>query len=54
MPQLLRLARDIAQSCGCGAGCLSCVLDPQCTEHNVVIDKAAATLILQAAVARLP
>ena len=53
LPQLLMLARDIVTACPCGDGCLACVLDPQCSEHNVVIDKAAAALILRGAVARM-
>ena len=51
--QLMMLACDIVRDCPCADGCLGCVLDPNCSEHNVVIDKRAAGVIMDATVARM-
>lgn len=44
---LLRSALEVMQSCPCVNGCVACVLDPVCSEHNYVTDKRAGVLLLR-------
>ena len=44
---LVDTALKIATSCGCKEGCPGCILDTACKEHNQVVSKQAATIILQ-------
>mmetsp|Transcript_7069 Transcript_7069/g.13066 ORF Transcript_7069/g.13066 Transcript_7069/m.13066 type:complete len:128 (+) Transcript_7069:2646-3029(+) len=43
---LLQRCASVLRNCNCVNGCLSCCFDPKCPEHNDVIDKAAAILII--------
>ena len=53
MGELVVLARDVVRQCACAEGCLRCVFDLECSEHNVVIDKRAALVILQSICGRI-
>ena len=47
--ELVKIARDLVKSCKCTleTGCPSCVLDTNCREHNDVMDKRGALLVLE-------
>ena len=49
LPKLLEAALQAIEGCPCtdGRGCPSCVQSPRCSEHNIVMDKPAAKLILR-------
>ena len=51
---LVKSALHIATSCPCLEGCPGCVFDTGCKEHNQVINKRAATIILQSICDTLP
>ncbi|WP_245941570.1 DEAD/DEAH box helicase [Vallicoccus soli] len=42
----LRATRDVIRSCGCEAGCPSCVQSPKCGNGNEPLDKAGAVRLL--------
>lgn len=44
---VLATALHIIQQCPCAEGCPSCVQDLACSEHNELIDKRAALIILE-------
>jgi len=46
-------ALDLAESCPCADGCPGCILDPKCKEHNMVVSKPAAVLLLRGVLASL-
>ena len=50
----MRAALDIVSGCDCDVGCPACVVFVTCKEHNEVINKRAAELILQAICGYLP
>jgi hypothetical protein len=43
-------ARDLVRDCACVSGCPRCVHDGRCPEHNYMVDKRGATIILGAVV----
>ena len=51
---LVRAALEIVSGCDCDVGCPTCVVFVTCKEHNEVINKRAAELILQAICGYLP
>ncbi|MDX6256216.1 MAG: box helicase protein [Frankiales bacterium] len=50
----LQATLDVIGSCGCEAGCPSCVQSPKCGNGNDPLDKAGACRLLRAALAALP
>ena len=51
---LVRAALSIVSCCDCDDGCPACVVFVTCKEHNAVINKRAAELILLAICGYLP
>nr|WP_228830231.1 DEAD/DEAH box helicase [Nocardia beijingensis] len=52
--QWLSATLSAIESCGCAAGCPSCVQSPKCGNGNHPLDKAAAARLLTAVLAELP
>ncbi|GAA5177614.1 DEAD/DEAH box helicase [Rugosimonospora acidiphila] len=52
--QWLHATRDVIDSCGCEAGCPSCVQSPKCGNGNDPLNKADAVRVLDAVLASLP
>jgi DEAD/DEAH box helicase domain-containing protein len=52
--QWLRATRDVIGSCGCEAGCPSCVQSPKCGNGNDPLSKKDAVRVLDAVLAALP
>ncbi len=50
----LRATRSAIASCGCEAGCPSCVQSPKCGNGNNPLDKRAAVTVLDVVLAALP
>lgn len=45
--EVMRNACNIVDNCPCELGCSNCIAFPQCTEHNAVLSKRGAQLILR-------
>ncbi|MCA0253550.1 MAG: DEAD/DEAH box helicase [Actinobacteria bacterium] len=54
MPQWLAATRDLLRECPCEAGCPRCVVSPKCGNGNHPLDKAAAIVLLDAALGSRP
>ena len=46
---VLRAALALMEQCQCSHGCMKCIHDGKCAEYNVVLDKAAAIVVLREA-----
>lgn len=53
LPQWLSATLSAIESCGCAAGCPSCVQSPKCGNGNHPLDKAAAARLLTAVLTEL-
>jgi DEAD/DEAH box helicase domain-containing protein len=53
-PEWLRATRSVIGDCGCERGCPSCVQSPKCGNGNEPLDKAGASRLLDAVLARAP
>lgn len=52
--ELLEKTLDLVETCECEEGCPSCIHSPKCGNGNKPLDKAAALLILECLVGRIP
>lgn len=50
MLSIATAARDLVRDCACVTGCPRCVHDGRCPEHNYMVDKRGAAIILSAVV----
>lgn len=44
--EILRCVQEVIQQCPCAEGCPKCIHDAGCGEHNLLLDKSGAKIIL--------
>jgi DEAD/DEAH box helicase domain-containing protein len=54
LPEHLAATRETIATCGCRAGCPSCVQSPKCGNGNEPLDKVGAVRVLDLLLARAP